>query len=179
MTGEAEFAEVFLADVRIPEADLIGGETDGWGVAMEMLAGERGPYAVRRASVVRATLEGVYAAARERPVDPLTRDEIALAAIDLHVLDRQIDRVVDALAAGESMGPAAAMTKALLTRADQSVHAVAQKVLGPAGVAWSGGMPPWTDGFLYSRASSIYGGTAEIQRNIIGERLLGLPREPN
>jgi alkylation response protein AidB-like acyl-CoA dehydrogenase len=88
MTGEAEFAEVFLADVRISDADMVGGETDGWAVAMEMLAGERGPYAVRRASVVRATLEGVYSRARERGVDPLTRDEIARAAVDLHVLDR-------------------------------------------------------------------------------------------
>lgn len=176
MTGRAEFAEVFLDDVRVPESMVIGQPGKGWDVTLHILGSERGPYAVRRAAVIRAALNGVIDAARGMRLTAPVRDEIARAVITVKMLDLRIEAVVADLAFGRYPGPEAALTKLMLTQAEQDVMAVAHCIESLSGLAWEGETPAPVGDYLYSVAASIYGGSAQIQRNLIGERLLGLPR---
>jgi alkylation response protein AidB-like acyl-CoA dehydrogenase len=177
MTGGEEFCEVFLDDAPVPDENRVGAVDRGWDVALLMLAQERGPYAVRRASVIRSALQDLIEAARTQRLRPHQRMAVVDAVLAMRILDVRITDVVRALAAGEDLGERAALTKMLLTDAEQRVFAAAQELLGPRGIAWRddavGGV---VEAFLYSRAASIYGGTSDIQRSIIAERLLGLPR---
>jgi alkylation response protein AidB-like acyl-CoA dehydrogenase len=142
-----------------------------------MLAQERGPYAVRRASVIRSALQDLVDAARTQRMQPHQRTAVIDAVLAMRILDVRITEVVRALAAGEDLGARAALTKMLLTDAEQRVFAAAHELLGPQGIAWRDeGVGGVVEAFLYSRAASIYGGTSDIQRSIIAERLLGLPR---
>ena len=172
MTGRAEFAEVFFDDVHLPASAVVGEVGKGWDVTLHILGSERGPYAVRRAAVIQAALNSIL----RRPVPRDLRDEVARAVITVRLLDLRIERVVADLSDGRYPGPEAAITKMLLTRAEQEVMAVANRLDGLAGSAWVGETPAPVGDYLYSRAASIYGGSAEIQHNLIGERLLGLPR---
>jgi alkylation response protein AidB-like acyl-CoA dehydrogenase len=174
----SEFAEVFLDGAPVPDVDRVGPEGGGWGVALAMLAAERGTYAVRRASVIRAALGEVLARARSRRISARARAAVLRATIDLHLLDLNIGALVQAMGSPGAAAPDATITKTSLTRAEQAVFAGAQEVLGLDGLAWAGEQPSVVESYLYSRAASIYGGSSQIQRNVIGERLLGLPREP-
>lgn len=181
MTGEAEFASVHLEDVLVRSGDVVGEVDGGWSVAMYMLAHERGPYAVRRASVLRGALGRVIAEAqRQPPQSSRSRGEIVDAFIAMELLDLQIDRVVEQIDAGEVGGADAPITKRLLAMADQSIFRAALSSVGASGMAWDGDGPGERVAaeYLYSLAASIYGGTQQIQQNLIAERLLGLPREP-
>jgi alkylation response protein AidB-like acyl-CoA dehydrogenase len=175
MTGEAEFAEVFLDGVRVGPEGLVGQVGDGWAVTMHILAAERGPYAIHRASVLRKTLREVIEQSRgsRRPAE---RDAVARAVIACRLLDLQIAKVAEGLSQGRSPGPEAALTKLLLGSTEQKLLDAAVELMGPACLAWSDKRPEWVGAWLYSRAASIYGGSAQIQRNLIGERMLGLPR---
>lgn len=160
MTGSEEFAEVLLDDVVVAATDVVGEVGGGWAVAMSMLAAERGTYAVRRASVVRAA-----AAECSGDVDAL---------VSMSRLDHRIKSLIATLERGGEMGADSVLTKVALTAAEQTVHAARLAALGADAMIDGPIVRDW----LYSRAASIYGGTAQVQRNIIGERLLGLPREP-
>jgi alkylation response protein AidB-like acyl-CoA dehydrogenase len=179
MTGSAEFAEVFLDDVHVP-ADAVIGEVDGgWMVAQLMLNAERGPYAVRRAAVIGANVHRVLSFARCRRLDAPTRDEVARAFTTFRLLELRIDALVRDLAAGVDVGDQAPVVKQSMTNAEQAVFDVSLRLGGTGCLGWDDPVTAVSiEEYLYSRAASIYGGTAEIQRNIIGERLLGLPREP-
>ena len=182
MTGVSEFAEVFFDDARLPDDSIVGVPDEGWKVAQLILMSERGPYAIRRAAVLRGALSGL----RELAVSlghssTELRRSIVDAVIDMRLLDLRIANVVDQLCAGHTIGNEAAITKLLLARTEQRIFTVAMGLLGSSGSAWDPSDHPisqWVERYLYSRASTIYGGTWEIQHNIIGERLLGLPREP-
>jgi alkylation response protein AidB-like acyl-CoA dehydrogenase len=176
MTGEEEFAEVFFDEVRVGPEALVGDVGGGWAVTMHVLAAERGPYAVHRASVLRKVLQGVVEHATRVALDPEGRQAVARAVIAVKLLDLQIARVVAALARGEFPGPEAAITKRMLSETEQRLLDAAYGLLGMAGVAWIDAPSPWVTAYLFSRAASIYGGSAQIQRNLIGERILGLPR---
>lgn len=175
MTGEAEFAEVFLDGARVGPEGLVGKPGEGWAVTMHILAAERGPYAIHRASVLRKILGDVVDQARgsRRIAD---RDVVAKAVIACRLLDLQIAKVAEGLSEGRAPGPEAALTKLLLGSTEQKLLDAAIELMGPACLAWSGTRPEWVGAWLYSRAASIYGGSAQIQRNLIGERMLGLPR---
>ena len=178
MTGSAEFAEVFLDGVHVPADAVVGGIDGGWSVAQVMLNAERGPYAVRRAAVIGANLERVLASARCRRLDALVRDEVARGVTTFRLLELRIDRLVDDLAAGVDVGAEAAVVKQLLTKAEQAVFDLSLRLDGACALGWDDPASALSvEDYLYSRAASIYGGTSQIQRNIIGERLLGLPRE--
>lgn len=181
MTGEDEFAAVHLDEVRVGPDDVVGEVGGGWAVALYMLAHERGPYAVRRASVLRGALGRLLEQARSGMLDPALRDAVVGAHIDMELLDLQINRVVDQIERGDVGGSDAPITKRLLTIADQSIFAVQHRIGGATGMAWEHGNATEriVADFLYSRAASIYGGAQEIQRNMIAERLLGLPRDQN
>ena len=178
MTGSAEFAEVFFDDVHLPESAVLGELGGGWQVAQVMLTAERGPYAVRRSAVLRGALTGLHKLA-SGITDPLARQRVAEATIAMELLDLRIADVVATLRRGEEIGADSALTKLFLGQVEQTIFEVALELLGMAGVAFDGSnatVVAWAERYLYSRASTIYGGTQQIQRNIVGERLLGLPR---
>ena len=186
-TGEAEFGEVFFDDVVVPKENLLGALNAGWGIAMHTLAHERGPYAMARQVVLRVTLDRAIEAASTatrggQPAirSPEVRQALARAHVAVEVLRHQCYRSVGRLLHGGQPGAESSVDKIVLGRAEQQVAAVALDVLGahatlgdPAGRS---DRDAWHRFYLYARAGSVYGGTAQIQKNIIAERLLGLPR---
>jgi alkylation response protein AidB-like acyl-CoA dehydrogenase len=180
MTGDAEFAEVHFDRVVLSPDSLVGELDGGWAVAMHMLGNERGPYAIRRASVVRGIVHDVLSTARSAELSSAQRHRVVDVYIKLVLLDLRIGQVVAQLSAGRAPGPEAAITKVLLTKAEQAACSVRLDPLGVGAIALRPGDQEGValrDAYLYSRAASIYGGSAQVQRNIISERLLGLPAD--
>jgi alkylation response protein AidB-like acyl-CoA dehydrogenase len=178
MTGSAEFAEIFFDNVQLPAEALMGEVGGGWDVAQVMLTAERGPYAIRRSAVLRGALTGLHHLASGN-TDPLIRQRVAGATIAMELLDLRIADVVATLDRGEQIGTDSALTKLLLGQVEQTIFSVALEVLGMSALSADPDdveMAAWEERYLYSRSSTIYGGTQQIQRNIVGERLLGLPR---
>jgi alkylation response protein AidB-like acyl-CoA dehydrogenase len=179
MTGSAEFAEVFFEDVELEPATLVGEVDGGWAIAQVILAAERGPYAVRRAAVIGAALARSLAIARTRSLTPSLRELTMRAWTDFRILEFRISQLVGELAAGAEIGRRAAVTKELMTRAERSTFELGFAIdpsLALAVTTHAGELA--VEDYLYSRAASIYGGSTQIQHNIIGEAMLGLPREP-
>ena len=187
MDGRAEFNEVFLDDVRVPAENLVGTENDGWRLAKVTLGNERvslsgegalwgiGPTANDLLDVVRAHGGVDNASVRQRLAALYTESEI-LRLIRL--------RTVSAKMKGLEPGPEASVRKALADEHGQHVMAAAVDLAGTAGMLMDRGPfdsddGTWAAGYLYSRALTVGGGTSEVQRNIIGERVLGLPRDPS
>lgn len=186
MNGSADFNEVFLDGVRVPAADLVGTQDDGWRLAKVTLGNERvslsgegalwgmGPTAHDVIDLVRG---------HGGTGDPLVRQRLAALFAESEILRLIRLRTLAAQVRGLEPGPEASVRKAL-----SDVHG--QHVMGTAlGLAGAGGMLTdhgpygdqsglWTFGYLFSPALTIGGGTSEVQRNIIGERVLGLPRDP-
>jgi alkylation response protein AidB-like acyl-CoA dehydrogenase len=181
MTGEHEFNEVFLSDVRIPDLWRISPVNEGWAASNASLAAERitlsgqsagGPQ--KRSILGGKTIDEVLALARERRITPTQRDRLVDAWISAKVLG---------LTVGRMKGPAGSITKVMKAKSNQDLQCLALEILGGDAVAWDvhNGVEhaKYVREFLRTRANSIEGGTSEIQRNIIGERVLGLPREPD
>jgi alkylation response protein AidB-like acyl-CoA dehydrogenase len=178
MTGSAEFAEVFFNQVELPEEAVMGEVGGGWDLAQVMLTAERGPYAIRRSAVLRGALTGLHQLASGK-ADRLLRQRVAEATIAMELLDLRIADVVATLGRGEQVGTGSALTKLLLGQVEQTIFSVAIEVLGMAAVGAEPedvDLAAWVERYLYSRAGTIYGGTQQIQRNIVAERILGLPR---
>lgn len=179
MTGEAEFAEVYLDAACVPPDAVLGEVNGGWDVAQVILTAERGPYAVRRAAVLARALAQTLRQAAERPIDGSTRQDLARAYTGYWLLEARIRRIVEDLDEGRTPGFDSALTKLLMSECEQALSAARLSLLGCGGTAWTDAETRASvEEYLYSRAASIYGGTSQIQKNIIGERLLGLPREP-
>jgi alkylation response protein AidB-like acyl-CoA dehydrogenase len=178
MTGSAEFAEVFFENVVLGPDTVVGEVDRGWDVAQVMLTAERGPYAIRRSAVLGAALTGLRGLL-DRHDDVHLRRCVVDATIAMEILDLRMAGVLDQLCKGEEIGPEAALTKLMLGRVEQCIFSAAATVNGMKTAAWPLEDPEgcyWSEGFLFSRAATIYGGSQEIQRNIAAERLLGLPR---
>jgi alkylation response protein AidB-like acyl-CoA dehydrogenase len=180
LTGTSEFNEVFFDGARTEKNLVVGEPGDGWRVALATLAVERGVATLGQQAGFRRELDALLDAARrgEAGAEPVLRDKLARAWIGLEVMQAH------ALATLESPGPAenavASVTKLLWSRWHQGLGELAMDVLGAPSMVASG--PPydlddWQRLFLFSRADTIYGGSDEIQRNIIAERALGLPRQ--
>jgi alkylation response protein AidB-like acyl-CoA dehydrogenase len=186
MTGESEFNEVFLDGVEVPVENLIGPEHDGWRVANTTLANERGASFVWKEQVLHeAALDRLSktAALAGRRRDPLVRQRLAQSFIDVEIFRLHNARTLSRLARGEEIGAETSVVKLFWADMSQRLSETALAVLGPGALlmaaddhAIDGGR--WARSVLSTRANSIMGGTSEIQRNVIGERLLGLPREP-
>jgi alkylation response protein AidB-like acyl-CoA dehydrogenase len=178
--GAIHFNEVFLDGVRVPADRLVGELHDGWRVANTTLSAER--TAIGSGGRV-GTREIVELARRVgRTGDPVLRQEIARLHAREMVQRWTVYRVRTAVAKGVPPGPEAAILKLLNSHQVEHVGAVLMSILGPSGTLWHDDAIDdgfWQDMFLMQWSSRIGGGTEEIQRNILGERVLGLPREPD
>jgi alkylation response protein AidB-like acyl-CoA dehydrogenase len=197
ITGSAHFSEVFMTEARVEKADLVGGLGQGWEIAQTTLAYERGGSSLARVTRYAAAFRQLLRAVGElrrggRPLleDPVVRAKLGRIYAELEVQRYAALRVLSALEKGESPGAAASITKLSYSEFEKRYHELAQELLGPWGQALAGagedflhvdtssGEPgSWATAFLWSRAGTIYAGSSEIQKNIIGERVLGLPRE--
>ena len=185
MTGGADFNEVFFDDVRVPVEQRVGEENGGWGIARTSLGHERATAFMAGQLRYRRVVDELMELARHRGVaaDPLVRQRLASVETAVRILGWNGARVMDEVLRTGEPGPAGSVNRLLHARFEQALHELAVDILGAdALLAASDPHSPqrgrWAWGFLRTRASTIGAGTAEIQRTTIGERTLGLPREP-
>lgn len=182
INGDAEFNETFFTDARCPADSLIGAPGEGWKIAMGLLAFERGVSTLGQQMGFRNELDEIIAAAKANgsASDPLIRQRLAKAEIGLRLMRYGALRMLSN--SDHSKVDGAALTyKIQWASWRRSLGELAMDVLGQAGEIGSGTDYEWDtlpNLFLYSRADTIYGGTNQIQRNMIAERALGMPREP-
>jgi alkylation response protein AidB-like acyl-CoA dehydrogenase len=183
MGGEVEFNEVWLDDVRIPDGWRIGAAGDGWRVANSSLQGERQMVSGAGGGLRLggASTQRLLDRARQlgRHTDPVLRQRLMSAYSDEKVREWTNARVRATVQAGGTPGPAASIGKVHQGYLNQRIQLLACDLLGPAATAWEGEVPFEVAGMLRSRANTIEGGTSEVNKNILGERVLGLPREPD
>jgi alkylation response protein AidB-like acyl-CoA dehydrogenase len=192
MGGEIDFNEVFLEGARVPDTHRIGAIGDGWGVASATLSGERqmvsgaGSGGVDRigGSSVRRLLD--LARQQGQIDDRLTRQRLMHVYSEERIREWTNARVRATVKAGRSPGPESSIGKVHQGDLNQRIQLLAADLLGLAGSAWArrsttygGDLPYEVKGMLRSRANTIEGGTTEVNKNILGERVLGLPREPD
>jgi alkylation response protein AidB-like acyl-CoA dehydrogenase len=172
ITGHAEFCELFLDDVVVPKENLLSARGDGWKIAMHTLGHERGTAALPRQVKLRTWLDRAVkdAGASGRLDDPLVQVQLAQALIGVEVLRHHAYRTVGEFLNGGAVGPDSSSVKLLMAEAEQRLAATAFEIFGAEDAFW-------TETYLYSRAASVYGGTQQIQRNIIADRILALPQE--
>ena len=186
INGDARFAEVFFSDVRVPASNVVGQVNNGWKVAMTTLGFERGtglgsPAAFNRmwgemVDLTRSAPRGEGVAAD----DPDVRRRVAQSYIETRVFELNTQRTLTRLARGEKIGPEASMTKLYWSEMEARLGELAVDVLGERGELEPGtpeAAGEWFNEYLYARASMIYAGTSEVQKNILAQRVLGLPRE--
>jgi alkylation response protein AidB-like acyl-CoA dehydrogenase len=199
ITGDAEFNEVFMEDVRIPDSMRVGDEGQGWHVAITTLMNERvalsGAGSISGDSVGGSPVDKLIA--RHQPVvDPLLRQRLAQLYIDSRLIKINNQRAADKRKSGGEVGPEGSITKLMQAEFNQRLQKVAVDLEGAAGIAWDG-KPLGREGalgflsdvaetsrdiargFLRAQANTIEGGTSNVMRNILGERVLGLPKEPD
>ena len=183
ITGESEFNQVVLDGVHVPRDQLVGDLHQGWAVAGTTLAHERGTaYPFKEQVVHEVYLDELMAGARDRGLlgDPLVADRIVDAYVGLRLLRLRNYRTLSQLGRGLEPGPDSSITKLVHSSMTRRLSAAALDVLGEEAPLWpapSGELAAgtWQRQWLWSKAGSIAGGTDEIQRNIVAERLLGLP----
>jgi alkylation response protein AidB-like acyl-CoA dehydrogenase len=179
MHGVDEFAEVFFDDVRVPGDRLLGRAGDGWQLAMDLLPHERSTCFWHRIAYLYTRLDRLLAqlasSAGDSPVtDSRAEADLGAAYLALHTVRCRSHLTQRRLADGARPGPETSVDKVLLATAEQRLYDTARDLL-PGVVELE--ESPWRPEYLYSRAATIYGGTAEIQRNIIARRLLSLGAE--
>ena len=186
LDGEAGFAEVFLDDVRVPLENQLGERGQGWQVAMATAGFERGlmlrsPARFQNTARKLVELYRETAAAAE-PVDPGLRDAVARCWMDAEAYALNTYQTVSRLLSGGKIGAEASLNKIFWSELDVRMHEIALQLLGDRAellpeAPSARGVGTWLDGFLFSLSGPIYAGTNEVQRNIIAERILGLPRK--
>jgi alkylation response protein AidB-like acyl-CoA dehydrogenase len=200
VTGHAEFAEVFFTNVRVPAENLIGQPGQGWELAQTTLGYERGGNILARVTRHRANFDRlveVCGRLRKNGValsdDPLVRQKLGRMAVEIEVLRYAGLRILSKLEQGQRPGPESSVDKLYYSELDKRHQELVQEILAPYGQVEEG-LPDdlalsadgstvrgqdssWAYNFLWSRAGTIYAGSSEIQKNIIGERVLRLPRE--
>jgi alkylation response protein AidB-like acyl-CoA dehydrogenase len=186
ITGESEFNEVFLDEVFVSEDQLIGGLHQGWAVANTTLAHERGVgFPFKEQVVHEVYLEDLVALAFRsgRLGEPAVDDALVDALVLVRILRLHNWRTLSRLARGIEPGPESSLVKLAWTEMTQRLSTAALVVLGDQAPLWPtpGGdlaARTWQRQWLWSKAAGIAGGTTEVQRTIVAERLLGLPRAP-
>ncbi len=172
LDGEPGFAEIFLDEVFVPDADVIGAVNEGWRVAMSTSSNERG-LSLRSPGRFTAA-QRLLALWRDRadPSDTALRDKVVDAWIGANAYRLHTFGTVTRLTEGGSLGAESSINKIFWSELDVVLHETALDLLGPY-AELSGA---WMDGYLFSLSGPIYAGTNEVQRNVVSERLLGLPR---
>ncbi|PYM06102.1 MAG: acyl-CoA dehydrogenase [Candidatus Rokuibacteriota bacterium] len=184
ITGEAEFNEVFFDNVRVPVGNVVGRVDEGWGVAITTLAYERDLLTFIRHISLRSALGRLIALARRsgRASEPVVRQRIAALAIGEQCLRLNGYRSLTKILRGGAPGPEGSTAKLFWSHLDEEVAETASEILGPysqllEGAEWAPDEGQWAFYALLARASGIRAGTSEILRNILGERVLGLPKD--
>ncbi len=175
LDGDEGFAEVFFDDAFVPDDLVLGGVGEGWSVAMATTGSERG-LTLRSPGRFLATAERLADLYRERggdASDASLRHAVAQARIDADAYALQTLSTVTRIAEGERPGAESSLTKVFWSELDVRLHETALRILGPDS-ALDGA---WTKGWQFALSGPIYAGTNEIQRNVIAERVLGLPRK--
>lgn len=183
MSGEAHFAELHLTDVRVPVVNRVGDENGGWRIARTTLGHERSTAHVGTSVRYRRVMSDLCDIARSlgRSSDPVMRQELAQLEILSRIAAFNGERILsNALAQGD-VGPLASAFRLSHAVFEQRLHEAAMNLIGAQAMLSGVSLPPstarWLWGFLRTRASTIGGGTSEVQRNTIAEQVLGLPRE--
>ena len=198
ISGSSEFSEVFFSDVTVPADNLIGELNTGWRIAQTTLSYERGGNTLSRVSSLQTTIDRLLEVASELRVDgtraiddPRIRQKIGQIYAEVEVLRYASLRLLSKLEKGERPGPEASVSKLHYSELDKKAQETIQEILGPYGQQISGAgdfakdesdvsygdADTWAYQYVWSRAGTIYAGSSQIQKNIIGERVLGLPKE--
>src|SRR6185503_2768064 len=198
MTGSSEFCEVFMTGARVEKENQIGRLGEGWAIANTTLGYERGGRSLARISAYSAQYNHLVNAARRLKrhgkaliESPLIRQNLGKIWADLEVERYNALRILTQLEKGEHPGAGGSLTKLSYSEFEKRFMEVAQEILGAYGQLTDGAPPElaleidtavgdqgtWAYAFLWSRAGTIYAGSSEIQKNVIGERILGLPKE--
>jgi alkylation response protein AidB-like acyl-CoA dehydrogenase len=172
LDGEPGFAELFFDDVFVPDADVLGDPGAGWSVAMSTAGNERG-LSLRSPGRFCATAERLVSLWRSVGSPPEFRDRVVDAWLGAEAYRLYTWGTVSRLVEGGSIGYSGSVNKVFWSDLDVAMHETALDLLG----AESELRGPWMDGYLFSLSGPIYAGTNEVQRNVIAERILGLPRE--
>jgi alkylation response protein AidB-like acyl-CoA dehydrogenase len=175
ITGEAEFNELFMEEARIPDENIVGGEGNGWAVAITTLMHERATLAFGLQIAVKLVLRELMDEARKSRAarDLIVRDRLAQLYIESEVLRLNAYRGLSAIMRDGVPGPEGSLGKWQWAEVNQALTELAMDLRGPRAVLQD---DTWTFRFLRARANSIEGGTTEILKNIVAERVLGLPR---
>jgi alkylation response protein AidB-like acyl-CoA dehydrogenase len=182
LTGESEFTELFFRDVRVPAENVLGTVGNGWNVALGTLAHERATLGVSAQIAMRRQLDRLVELSRDRALgDPLVRQKLAQAYVENEILRLNQMRAVSKMIQTGAPGPEGSILKIGWSEANQRFQATAQEILGPyaqltvgSDLAIDNGA--WSYSYLRARGNTIEAGTSEIQRNIIGQHVLGLPK---
>ncbi len=198
ITGSSEFSEVFMTNARVEKSDQIGALGEGWAIAQTTLGYERGGRALARITTYATQYSRLVEAARRlkrhgRPLidDPVVRQKLGRIWAELEVERYGALRVLTMLERGEHPGAGGSLTKLSYSEFEKRFLELALEILGPYGQLTEGQPEEyrlqidtavgdhgtWAYAFLWSRAGTIYAGSSEIQKNVIGERILGLPKE--
>lgn len=196
INGDSEFNEVFYTDATAPVDNVVGGVNNGWAVAMTLLGFERGEAAATLPIRFQAEIDRLFMLAAERGLtsDPVVRQKLAWAYSKVQIMRYSGMRVLTNFLRGHHPGPDGAISKLYWSEYHRTVTELATHILGAEAMVPTGRMPSssfqtddagapnssasWVGTFLSSRAGTIYAGSSQIQRNIIGEMVLGLPKEP-
>jgi len=183
MTGESEFCELFFRDVRVPVSNVIGKVNDGWRVAMGTLMHERGTFGAGLQVNYRRNFNRLVEIAHhmKRTGDPLVRQKLAQAYTEIEVMRCNQMRAFSRINETGVPGPEGSIQKIFWSELNQRFQQMAQEIMGPYGQLAHGSADAfdegqWAYGYLRSRGNTIEAGTSEIQRNIIGHFVLGLPK---
>ena len=186
MSGDAEFNEVFFSDVRVPKANLLGDLNDGWRVAVTTLMHERGSWGVSISVEAQIQMLDLVELAKKvmrngRPAieDPVVRQEIGRLYTEISSLRLNNMRALAAITRTGIPGPEGSISKLVWSESSKRVTDLAAEILGPAALLDPSSAPPeigeWIHSHLQYRSTTIGGGTSEVLRNVIAERVLGLP----
>ncbi len=196
ISGDSEFNEVFFTDARAPALNVVGEVNGGWGVAMTLLGYERGEAAATLPLQFRAELDRLLKLARERGRnrDPIIRQRLARCYSKVEIMRFLGYRTLTGYLAGQQPGPESSIFKLYWSEYHRIATELSMDILGLDGLVPTGRKPwgafqtdypgapnssaSWATTFLTSRAGTIYAGTSQIQRNTLGELVLGLPKEP-
>ncbi|MDG2459842.1 MAG: acyl-CoA dehydrogenase [Luminiphilus sp.] len=184
LNGLSGFAEIFFDDVRVPAFNLLGEEGAGWQIAMATAGFERGLMLRSPARFQQASrrLVELYRQHGEDRLDPSVEDDVVRCYMDAEAYALSTYQTASRLVKGGGIGPEASCNKIFWSELDLRIHETALRILGPRAelqpdsALLADELGSWLDGFLFAQSGSIYAGTNEIQRNIIAERVLGMPR---